>query len=59
MKLGKKLLGTTIIPLLVLAVCLVIGKINGVDLFDSQLSWTTFVRAITNVTLVTFALSLK
>ena len=59
MKFGKKLLGTIIIPLLVLAVCLLIGTVNGVDLFDSQLSWTTFVRAITNVTLVTFALSIN
>jgi len=59
MKFGKKLLGTIIIPLLVLTVCLLIGTVNGVDLFDSQLSWTTFVRAITNVTLVTFALSIN
>ncbi len=59
MNLGKKLLGTYIIPLLVFIVCMTIGRINGIDLFDSQLSWVTFIRAVTNVTLVTFALSIN
>ncbi|MBQ1380282.1 MAG: hypothetical protein IIY76_09790 [Erysipelotrichaceae bacterium] len=59
MKNGKKLLGTIIIPLIVFSVCMLIGSLKGVMLFDSQLSWTTFVRAITNVLLVTFALSIN
>lgn len=59
MKNGKKLFGTCIIPVIVLAVCVIIGRMNGIRLFDSELSWVTFVRAIANVTLVTFALSIN
>ncbi|MBR2551404.1 MAG: hypothetical protein IKF05_00215 [Erysipelotrichaceae bacterium] len=59
MKNGKKLFGTCIIPVIVFAACVAIGAAKGVNLFDSSLSWTTFVRAITNVSLVTFALSIN
>ena len=59
MKNGKKLFGTFIIPAGVLAVCLAIGAFKGIALFDSKLSWTIFFRAIGNVVLVTFALSIN
>ena len=59
MKTGKKLLGTAAIPVIVFIICLLISKAQGISLFDSQLSWTTFIRAIANVVLVTFALSIN
>jgi len=59
MKTGKKLFGTFVIPVLVSVVCMVIGLTNGVDLFNSQLSLITFVRAMVNVMLVTYALSIN
>ena len=59
MKTGKKLFGTLIIPALVFAACLIISLSKGVVLFDSQLSWRTFVRAVANVALVTYALSIN
>ncbi|MBQ9825059.1 MAG: hypothetical protein IJM63_11215 [Solobacterium sp.] len=59
MKIGKKLAGTLAIPVLVLAVCLLISGTKGILLFDSQLSWITFIRAAANVVLVTFALSIN
>lgn len=59
MSIGKKLFGTLIIPLIVLAACLAIGAMNNTALFDSQLSWITFIRAAANVVLVTFALSIN
>lgn len=59
MKTGKKLAGTLAIPVIVLAACLLISAVNHTALFDSQLSWITFVRAAANVVLVTFALSIN
>ncbi len=59
MTIGKKAAGTLGLPLLVLAVCLIISGSKGVTLFDSGLSWLTFVRAAVNVVLVTFALSIN
>ncbi len=59
MKTGKKLLGTATIPVIVFFICLLISKAQGISLFDSQLSWTTFIRSIANVVLVTFALSIN
>ncbi|MCR5230515.1 MAG: hypothetical protein K6D03_10360 [Solobacterium sp.] len=59
MTIGKKAAGTLGLPLLVLAVCLIISGSRGVTLFDSGLSWLTFVRAAVNVVLVTFALSIN
>ena len=59
MKFGKKLFGTLVIPVTVLIVCLLIASLKGISLFDSQLSWTIFFRAMTNVVLVAFALSIN
>lgn len=59
MKNGKKLFGTLVIPVVIFAVCMIFSAINGVNLFDSELSWTTFIRAMANVALVTFALSIN
>ena len=59
MKTGKKLFGTLIIPVTTLLVCMMISASKGISLFDSSLSWTTFLRAMTNVVLVTFALSIN
>lgn len=59
MKLEKKLAGTLAVPVLVLAVCILLSIMKGVVLFDSVLSWTTFIRAMTNIVLVTFALSIN
>ena len=59
MKNGKKIFGTLIIPAMVLIVCLIIAAVQGVTLFDSTLSWTIFFRAMANVVLVTFALSIN
>lgn len=59
MKNGKKLAGTLAVPVLVAAACLLISRLNGVTLFDSSLSWITFIRAGANVVLVTFALSIN
>ena len=56
---GKKYIGAFSLPLIVLFVCLFISNRNGVRLFDSVLSWTTFMRAVANVMLVTFALSIN
>ena len=58
MKNGKKLAGTLAIPVIVFAACLLISSAQGIVLFDSLLSWTTFVRAAANTVLVTFALSI-
>lgn len=59
MKYGKKIFGTLVIPVSVLIVCFLIAMINGISLFDSTLSWTIFFRAMANVVLVTFALSIN
>ena len=59
MKIGKKLFGALAIPCGVFLACMLIGGAKGVTLFDSQLSFLTFVRAAANVALVTFALSIN
>ena len=59
MKIGKKLFGALAIPCGVFLACMLIGAAKGVTLFDSQLSFLTFVRAAANVALVTFALSIN
>ena len=59
MKYGKNIAGTLAVPALVLAACMLISGMQGVRLFDSSLSWITFVRAAVNVVLVTFALSIN
>ena len=55
----KKLLGTFAIPLLTFLVVFLISNVNGIRLFESEGNWITFFRAIANVTLVTFALSIN
>ena len=59
MNIGKKTAGTLALPVLVLAACMLISMMQGVTLFDSSLSWITFVRAAANVVLVTYALSIN
>lgn len=59
MKIGKKLFGALAIPCGIFLACMLIGAAKGVTLFDSQLSFLTFVRAAANVALVTFALSIN
>lgn len=54
-----KWLKAAVLPVLVLAVCLLISSAQGTDLFGSELSRITFVRAAVNVLLVTFALSIN
>lgn len=56
---GKKLLGTFCIPVLTFGVVLGLCLMNGVVLFEGSLSWQTFFRAIANVSLVTYALSIN
>lgn len=59
MNIGKRVLGTFAIPVMTLLVVLLISAANGIDLFASEGNWITFFRAIANVTLITFALSLN
>ena len=56
---GKRLAGTIAIPLIILVVTNVICLSNGVTMFDNELNWLTFVRAVANVSLVTYALSIN
>lgn len=60
MKKGKKLFAAVAVPLLVFAVCEIICLSKGVRLFDNnELNWLTYVRAVCNVVLVTYALSIN
>ena len=59
MKLGKKLTGTLAIPVITLLAVWLICSSKGVALFETQLNILTFVRAIANVSLVTFALAIN
>lgn len=56
---GKKLLGTLCIPILTFAVVMLLCRVKGVALFDGRLSLQTFFRAVANVSLVTYALSIN
>ena len=56
---GKKVIGTAAIPLIVLAVTVIICQSKGVPMFETSLHWLTFVRAVANVSLVTYALSIN
>lgn len=56
---GKKVIRTIAIPLITLLVIYIICLINGIVLFETGLSWLTFVRAIANAILVTYALSIN
>lgn len=59
MKIGKKLLGTLIIPALTFAVVMTLCLSKGVVLFEGSLSYQTFFRSVVNVCLVTYALSIN
>lgn len=59
MKLGKKLTGTLAIPAITLIAVWLICSSRGVALFETQLNLLTFIRAIANVSLVTYALSIN
>ena len=57
---GKRILATLAIPLLTFAVCEGICLLHGIRLFDTNtLNWLTYVRAVCNVALVTYALSIN
>ena len=59
MKMGKKITGTLVIPVMTLIVSWIICSVKGVRLFETQLNLLTFVRTIANVSLVTFALAIN
>ncbi|MBQ9909987.1 MAG: sugar ABC transporter permease [Lachnospiraceae bacterium] len=59
MKTGKKIIGTLILPLITLLAVWGICSARGIALFETQLNTMTFVRAIANVCLVTFALAIN
>jgi len=59
MNTGKKIVGTLAIPVITFAVVMLISISKGIALFETSLSWQTFFRAIANVSLVTFALSIN
>ena len=56
---GKRLAGTLAIPAIAMIVTNVICLAKGVTMFETGLNWLTFVRAIANVSLVTYALSIN
>ena len=56
---GKKLAGTIAIPVMTLLITTVICLAKGVVMFENGLNWLTFVRAVANVSLVTYALSIN
>ena len=59
MKIGKKAAGTLAIPVITLAAVWIICTLQDTVLFETQLHVLTFIRAIANVTLVTFALAIN
>ena len=59
MKTGKKIIGTIILPVITLAAVWGICSARGIALFETQLNTMTFIRAIANVALVTFALAIN
>ena len=56
---GKKLLGSLAIPVLTLVVVTILCLSKGITLFNGRLGWQTFFRAVLNVSLVTYALSIN
>ena len=56
---GKKLVGTLAIPVLTFLAVTVLGLSKGTVLFSDRLGWQTFFRAVANVSLVTYALSIN
>lgn len=59
MKTSRKIIGTAAIPFISFVIIFLITSVNGVTLFATSGHWLTFFRAIANVTLVTFALSIN
>ena len=59
MKIGKKIAGTILIPAITFIAVWLICMANHTVLFETQLNLLTFIRAIANVALVTFALSIN
>ena len=55
----RKLLLSLLIPAMVLAVVEILAAVKGVRLFAGADSWKLFFRAVANVTLTTFALSIN
>ena len=59
MKIGKRIIGTLILPVITLAAVWGICAAQGVALFETELNVLTFIRTIANVSLVTFALAIN
>ena len=59
MKMGKKITGTLVIPVITLIAVWIICSSQGVKLFETQLNLLTFIRTVANVSLVTFALAIN
>lgn len=59
MNTGKRIIRVIAIPLITFVIVEALSIIKGVKLFESALSYTTFFRAICNVVLVTYALSIN
>lgn len=59
MKIMKRILGITAIPLATLLVVLTLGNIKGIVLFETEGNWIVFFRAAASVMLTTFALSIN
>lgn len=59
MKTVKNILCTIAIPAITFAMVMAICAANGISLFATNGHWLTFTRAIANVTLATFALSIN
>ena len=59
MSIGKRILGTIVIPLIALLVTWTVCAAKGVTLFESTSNWIAFFRATASVMLTTFALSIN
>ena len=56
---GKRVIGTLVIPVIALVATVAICAINGIALFESEGNWIAFLRATASVMLTTFALSIN
>ena len=59
LKVGTRIVGTTVIPLLAFVITMVMCQINGVALFETEGNWIAFFRATASVMLTTLALSIN
>ena len=59
MKMGKKITGTLVIPVMTMIAVWIICSSQGVKLCETQLNLLTFIRTAANVSLVTFALAIN